>query len=107
MKKIVKLNETQLKRIISNVIKEGEAYMLDGDDEKGVRGPLTILKYAIMQQDWEMVKQASDELESYVNSKFSQPEDDEDDEPSDDEIYNGFGREGGIGYDTGDSWQGR
>ncbi len=47
------------------------------DDEKGVRGPLTILKYAIMQQDWEMVKQASDELESYMNSKFSQPEDDE------------------------------
>ena len=30
-----------------------------------------------------------------------------DDEPSDDEIFNGFGREGGISYDTGDSWQGR
>lgn len=30
-----------------------------------------------------------------------------DDEPSDDDIYNGFGREGGIDYDTSDSWQGR
>jgi hypothetical protein len=30
-----------------------------------------------------------------------------DDEPSDDETFNGFGREGGISYDTGDSWQGR
>lgn len=44
------------------------------DDEKGVRGPLTILKYAIEQQDWEMVKQAADELESYVHGKYEEEE---------------------------------
>lgn len=47
------------------------------DDEKGVRGPLTILKYGINQQDWEMVKQAAVELESYVNEKYEEEDDDE------------------------------
>lgn len=44
-----------------------------------------------------------------MDGRSSMEDDDEDEnrEPSDDDIYNGFGREGGISYGTGDSWQGR
>ena len=42
------------------------------DDEKGVRGPLTILKLAIQEGNWDMVQQAADMLEEYAGEKYPQ-----------------------------------
>jgi hypothetical protein len=64
-------------------------------DEKS-RNISTVLD--IIKNDYDLYDSSSVESDDY---------DVEDDEPSDDDIMNGFGREGGVSYNTDSNWQGR
>ena len=78
---------------------EGQ-YTRSDERMENVSGVIEFLK-----SDYEMDNQSS--VEDDDDDEKQERNYGVDDEPSDDETFNGFGREGGISYDTGDSWQGR
>lgn len=83
------------------------------------------LMTAVQMQEWSLVEEVAMDALNYVNNVLSKDNessqnhvDDFDtqvqpeempgyDEPSDDDIMNGYDREGGISYGGGGEWQGR
>ena len=78
---------------------EGQ-YTRSDERQENVAGIIELIR-----SDYEMDSRSSVEDDDY--DERQERNFGVDDEPSDDETFNGFGREGGIGYSTGDSWQGR
>jgi len=133
MKKNLNEEVSRIKNMMGRITNESFDDMSYKVDSRGkTKSPEQLIKSmtdrlmtAVQMQEWSLVEEVAMDALNYVNNVLSKDNessqnhvDDFDtqvqpeempgyDEPSDDDIMNGYDREGGISYGGGGEWQGR
>jgi hypothetical protein len=132
MKKDLNEEVSRIKNMMGRITNESfddMSYKVDSrsktkSPEQLIKSMTDRLMTAVQMQEWSLVEEVAMDALNYVNNVLSKDDaavnhiDDFDtqiqpeempgyDEPSDDDIMNGYDREGGISYGGGGEWQGR